>query len=79
MAHNRPDQIDQKRGTSYRLPARASALAPGDSSHNGDSSHKQPVDSSLKLEEISEEELTKLKVIAAPNRPDQAYTMAPNE
>ena len=54
-------QDGRGRGTTYRLPGL------GDSSHNaGNSSHKRPVDSSHKLEEIPEEELTKLKVIAAP-------------
>jgi ATP-dependent DNA helicase RecG len=53
-------QDGRGRGTTYRLPG------PGDSSHTGDSSHKRPVDSSHKLEAIPEEELTMLKVIAAP-------------
>ena len=54
-------QDGRGRGTTYRLPGL------GDSSHNaGNSSHKRPVDSSHKLEEIPEEELTKLKFIAAP-------------
>jgi len=61
------DQDGRGRGTTYRLPG------PGDSSHvawdslhKGDSSQKRPVDSSHKLEEIPDDELTKLRVIAAP-------------
>ena len=53
-------QEGQKRGASYQLPGT------GDSYHSGDSYHKTPTDSSHKLEELTKEELTKLRVIAAP-------------
>lgn len=60
-------QDGRGRGTTYRLPGPGdSSHSARDSSHKGDSSHKRPVDSSHKLEEIPAEELTKLKVIAAP-------------
>lgn len=60
----------QGRWSSYRLPeAKKSVTSPGtkagNSSHKGDSSHKAE-DWSHKLEELPEEELTKLRVIAAP-------------
>ncbi len=61
-------QNGRGRGTTYRLPGPAavdSSQSERDSSHKGDSSHKPPVDSSHKLEEIPEEELAKLRVIAA--------------
>ena len=58
---------DRGRGTTYRLPGPVdSSHSAGDSSHSGDSSHKRPVDSSHKLEEIPAEELTKMRVLAAP-------------
>lgn len=53
-------QHGQKRGTTYRL------ARPGDSSHNGGDSSHNGGDSSHKLETLSEEELAKLKLIAAP-------------
>lgn len=60
-------QDGRGRGTTYRLPGPVeSSHKAGDSSHSGDSSHKGPQDSSHKLDEIPEPELTKLKVIAAP-------------
>ena len=66
----------RERGTTYRLPGPGdSSPSAGDSSHKGDSLHKRPMDSSHKLEEISEEELTNVrKYPAEPNRPYQAYT-----
>jgi len=61
------EQDGRGRGTTYRLPGPGdSSHSAGDSSHKGDSSHNRPVDSSHKLEEIPEEELRKLRVIAAP-------------
>ena len=62
-------QVGQKRGASYRLPGQPGSVEVGlggDSYHSGDSYHKQPIDSSHKLEEIPEEERTKLRIIAAP-------------
>jgi len=55
-------QVGRGRGTMYRLPGEMA----GDSLHKGDSSHKSSADSSHKLEEIPEEELRKLRTIAAP-------------
>lgn len=61
------EQDGRGRGTTYRLPGPGdSSHSAGDSSHKGDSLHNRPVDSSHKLEEIPEEELAKLRVIAAP-------------
>ncbi len=61
------EQDGRGRGTTYRLPGpENSSHKEGDSSHSGDSSHKRPVDSSHKLEEIPAEELAKLRVVAAP-------------
>ena len=62
-------QDGRGRGTTYRLPGLVSGNSShkgGDSSHSGDSSHKPPIDSSHRLEEIPAEEHTRLKVIAAP-------------
>jgi hypothetical protein len=61
----------QGRWSSYRLPEANKSVTSagkktGNSSHKGDSSHKEVEDWSHKLEELSEEELTKLRVIAAP-------------
>jgi ATP-dependent DNA helicase RecG len=60
-------QDGRGRGTTYRLPGPGdSSVVSGDSSHSDDSSQKLPVDSSHKLEEIPAEELTKMRVLAAP-------------
>lgn len=58
-------QDGRGRGTTYHLPWDSSQSV-GDSLHKDDSSHKPPVDSSHKLEELPAEELAKLNVIAAP-------------
>lgn len=64
-------QDGQKR-TSYRLPGSPEQGSFGllhsgaDSSHKGDSSHKEPEDLSHKLDELSPEALAKLKAIAGP-------------
>jgi ATP-dependent DNA helicase RecG len=61
-----------KRWTTYRLPPRTeqegigSSHKPEDSSHKRDSSHKSPIDSSHRLEELPPEEFARLKAIAAP-------------
>jgi ATP-dependent DNA helicase RecG len=59
-------QDGRGRGTTYRLPGPDSSHKEGDSSHSGDSSHKLPINSSHKLEEIPAKELKKLKALAAP-------------
>lgn len=58
----------QGRWSSYRLPEPKKSVTSHlrDSSHKADSSHKESDDWSHKLEEMPEEELTKLRVIAAP-------------
>jgi ATP-dependent DNA helicase RecG len=61
------EQDGRGRGTTYRLPGPAdSSHSVSDSLHKENSSHKMPVDSSHKLEKLSEKELTTLKSIAAP-------------
>ena len=65
-------QDGQKRWASYRLVGSSERAAiglspsPGDSSHKPDSSHMGVVDLSHKLEDLSPNVLTKLKVVAAP-------------
>lgn len=58
----------QGRWSSYRLPEPKKSVASGpkDSSHKVDSSHKEATDWSHKLEEMPEEELSKLRDIALP-------------